>query len=200
MATLETAEPILRKMEAVGDAKKSDAAEAARLREQIRRVEEAARDAENKEEKRLREAIRRNPKNAAAHWALGDLLKRRADTTLHRALSAHDNMSGPPALVCAVCAASDVEQCVRCKAVFYCSRRCQKMHWKASHKRRCIRRRSARRSTRRRTAHGCGSGAARRPGRGARPRAARRGRWWREVVEGLPLFVAAGSARPGEAC
>ena len=138
MATLETAEPLLRKMEAVGDAKKSDAAEAARLREQIRRVEEAARDAENKEEKRLREAIRRNPKNAAAHWALGDLLKKRADSTLHRALSAHDNMSGPPALVCAVCAASDVEQCVRCKAVYYCSRRCQKMHWKASHKRRCI--------------------------------------------------------------
>ena len=40
--------------------------------------------------------------------------------------------------MCAVCAAVDVEQCRRCKVVYYCSRSCQKTHWKASHRRRCI--------------------------------------------------------------
>ena len=40
--------------------------------------------------------------------------------------------------VCAVCAAVDVDRCVRCQAVYYCSKRCQKMHWRSSHRRRCI--------------------------------------------------------------
>ena len=65
-----------------------------------------------------------------------------------------------PPRICAVCAAVEVEQCKQCKKcevlssrarshtlararspgkiVYYCSRRCQKTHWKAGHKERCI--------------------------------------------------------------
>ena len=40
--------------------------------------------------------------------------------------------------VCAVCAAEAVSQCTNCKLVAFCSRRCQKAHWKAGHKGRCF--------------------------------------------------------------
>ena len=48
-------------------------------------------------------------------------------------------MSARPALVCAHCGAAAVSQCSRCKAAFYCRRKCQKFDWKrGGHKHRCF--------------------------------------------------------------
>ena len=41
-------------------------------------------------------------------------------------------------LVCAHCGKPAVVQCVRCKAAFYCRRKCQKFHWsRGGHKLKC---------------------------------------------------------------
>ena len=42
------------------------------------------------------------------------------------------------ARLCDHCGAVAVSQCVRCKAAFYCRRKCQKFHWKrGGHKQVC---------------------------------------------------------------
>ena len=44
-----------------------------------------------------------------------------------------------PTRLCDHCGAVAVSQCVRCKAAFYCRRKCQKFHWKrGGHKPICI--------------------------------------------------------------
>ena len=43
-----------------------------------------------------------------------------------------------PARLCDHCGAVAVSQCVRCKAAFYCRRKCQKFHWsRGGHKLKC---------------------------------------------------------------
>ena len=47
----------------------------------------------------------------------------------------------PPAATaraCAHCGAEAVSQCINCKLVAYCSRKCQKRHWRDHHKGRCF--------------------------------------------------------------
>ena len=45
----------------------------------------------------------------------------------------------PPARLCDHCGKPAVVQCVRCKAAFYCRRKCQKFHWsRGGHKPACI--------------------------------------------------------------
>ena len=47
--------------------------------------------------------------------------------------------AAPPVLVCAHCGKVAVSQCVRCKAAFYCCRKCQKFHWsRGKHKQYCV--------------------------------------------------------------
>ena len=49
-----------------------------------------------------------------------------------------DLVVGHMPLVCAHCGKPAVSQCVRCKAAFYCRRKCQKFHWsRGGHKLKC---------------------------------------------------------------
>ena len=56
-----------------------------------------------------------------------------------RQLASADQMDdAAPARLCDHCGAVAVSQCVRCKAAFYCRRKCQKFHWKrGGHKQVC---------------------------------------------------------------
>lgn len=57
----------------------------------------------------------------------------------HCAACRHDSsfLSGYTVNVCARCSKPADQQCVKCKAVRYCSKGCQKAHWSASHKKEC---------------------------------------------------------------
>ena len=47
-------------------------------------------------------------------------------------------MPAPRPLVCAHCGKPAVVQCVRCKAAYFCRRKCQKFHWsRGGHKQYC---------------------------------------------------------------
>ena len=43
-----------------------------------------------------------------------------------------------PLRPCAVCKAGGQDACSQCKKVWYCSKECQRKHWKASHKTECV--------------------------------------------------------------
>ena len=48
------------------------------------------------------------------------------------------SMPAPRPLVCAHCGKPAVVQCVRCKAAYFCRRKCQKFHWsRGGHKQYC---------------------------------------------------------------
>ena len=49
-----------------------------------------------------------------------------------------DQLNEDTARACAHCGAEAVSQCINCKLVAYCSRKCQKRHWRDHHKGRCF--------------------------------------------------------------
>jgi len=61
------------------------------------------------------------------------------------AITEYKNKAGPGSKVCDNCSApegsdcaSKLSACGRCGLVVYCSKDCQRAHWKVNHKQRCI--------------------------------------------------------------